>query len=548
MKIKRHRFPYLHLRMPFTAHTLPYDQTNSFSRIVLDYLKGVPALRAFYVAMPDAAGLKQLLNQRQAFTINRVALVDALHHQYKGVDTTEKVKENILSLASDHTFTVCTAHQPNLATGPLYFIYKILHAIKLADALNKQYPEQHFVPVYYMGSEDADLEELNHFSIQGKQYTWHTDQKGAVGRMKIDAALLQLIGEAEGQLAPLPYGKEAAALLRRHFVKDKEIKEATFALVNELFALFGLLVLIPDSAALKALMLPIWEKEVFNPESSVIVAKTSEKLAQHYNVQAQPRDINLFYLEDGIRERIIRTDRGFEVNNTGLHFSETEMQALLRQHPERFSPNVILRGLFQESILPNIAFIGGGGELAYWMQLKDLFAHYHVPFPVLVLRNSFLLIEQKWKTRIDKLNLSIPDCFHKSNDLLNTLARQHAEHPLTLAEKEAADRLFEAIRMQAAAVDVTLSQHVAALKATMLNKLETLEKKMLRAEKRKHADSKRQIEALRQHLFPEDGLQERKDNFFYYYALYGPQLLHALYTYSGTLEQKFTVLVYNGEA
>jgi bacillithiol biosynthesis cysteine-adding enzyme BshC len=338
-------------------------------------------------------------------------------------------------------------------------------------------------------------------------------------------------------------------LLRRHFIKDREIKDATFGLVNELFASFGLLVLIPDSAALKGLMLPVFEQEIFNPASSTIVEKTSENLSQYYNVQAQPREINLFYLEHGIRERIVRTDNGFKVNNTSLHFSEAEMKTLLQQHPERFSPNVILRGLFQETVLPNIAFIGGGGELAYWMQLKDLFDYYHVSFPVLILRNSFLLLEKKWKERIDKLNISLKDCFRNADELLNRLAKENAEHPLTLNGKwEEADRLFEAMRLQAAAVDPTLSQHVAALKKATLNKLAVLEKKMLRAEKRKHADSKRQIEAMRAHLFPGNGLQERSDNFFYYYAVYGPSLLQQLYYHSATLEQQFTVLELNGEA
>jgi bacillithiol biosynthesis cysteine-adding enzyme BshC len=283
--------------------------------------------------------------------------------------------------------------------------------------------------------------------------------------------------------------------------------QATFGLVHDLFASFGLVVLIPDNAALKQCMEPVFEQELFQPVSSQIVEATSEKLGEHYNVQAHPREINLFYLENDIRERIIRSEEGFAVNNTNLKFSETDMRALLQQHPDRFSPNVILRGLFQETILPNVAFIGGGGELAYWLQLPSLFEHYAIPFPVLVLRNSFLLLEEKWKEKIAKLGFDISDCFQDSNSLVNCLAQKYAAFPLTLNGKmEQADALFNAIRQQAENVDPTLSQHVAAIKALSLNKLKNLEKKMLRAEKRKHADSQRQIEAFRQHLFPGDGL------------------------------------------
>lgn len=535
--------------MPFTAHTLPYDATNSFSKIVLGYLKGDPALREFYSFTPDEQGLREAVENRKAFKVDRQTLVSALEQQYADIDSAGPVAANIKALQSVQTFTVCTAHQPNLATGPLYFLYKILHAVRLAQKLQEMYPELHFVPVYYMGSEDADLEELNHFTVQGKRYTWHTTQKGAVGRMKVDAALLQLLTELAGQLDAFPFGKEVCQLLQKHFVKGATVQTATFGLVHELFGALGLVVLIPDAAILKAQMKPVFEAELFAPVASSLVSQTSEKLAAHYNVQAQPREINLFYLEGDIRERIIKTDTGFAVNNTGLSFDETEMMHLLEKHPERFSPNVILRGLFQETILPNIAFIGGGGELAYWLQLKALFLHYGRPFPLLVLRNSFLLLEPKWKDGIAKLGLQIQDCFQNEQQLINGIARKNAQHPLALNGKlEQAEDLFEAIRSQAVLIDPTLSGHVAAIKAGMVKKLVALEQKMLRAEKRKHADTQRQLAAMRNHLFPGDGLQERVDSFLYYYAVYGPAILHELHRHSGALEQQFTVLELDGQA
>lgn len=535
--------------MPCTAYTLPYDQTNSFSRIVLDYLQGAAALRPFYAAPPTTEGLAQVLEGRSTHQVNREVLVSALQLQYANLDTHPAVMQNIAALQDDRTYTICTAHQPNLFTGPLYFLYKILHAIRLAAELNEAHPGHRFVPVYYMGSEDADLEELNHFSIQGKRYTWQTAQKGAVGRMVSDAGIQQIIHEVEGQLAPFAHGQEITAMLRRHFAKGSTIQQATFGLVNELFGSLGLVVLIPDNAQLKALLLPLFEQELFAPVSGGLVSDTSEKLAAHYNVQAHPREINLFYLEGDIRERIIRDGDDFVVNNTALRFSAEEMKALIQQHPERLSPNVILRGIFQESILPNVAFIGGGGELAYWLQLKDLFAHYGVSFPVLVLRNSFLLLEKKWQDRVARLGLTITDCFHKTDAIVNLLARRHAENPLTLNGKlEQAEALFESIRNQASAVDPTLSAHVAALKTSSIKKLQVLEQKMLRAEKRKHADSRRQIEAIRQQLFPGDGLQERVDSFMYYYAVHGPQLISDLYQASGGLQQQFTILEFTVDA
>jgi bacillithiol biosynthesis cysteine-adding enzyme BshC len=529
--------------MQFSAHTLPYSLTNSFSPIVLDYLSGAPALNAFYNAKPSAEGIQQAIHQKQQHTIDRELLVSRLQHQYAAVGAAPAVTENIQQLLSPNTYTVCTAHQPNLFTGPLYFIYKILHAIKLAAALKEEHPQLHFVPVYYMGCEDADLDELNHFTVQGKKYVWQTTQKGAVGRMQADAALEQLILELAGQMAPLSFGNELMDMLRHYFNKGARVQDATFGLVHELFGRYGLVVLVPDDADLKRCMTEVFRQELFQPISSQLVAATSEQLSAQYNVQAHPRDINLFYLEDGIRERIIRTEGGFSVNNTTLSFSDAEMNTLLLEHPERFSPNVILRGLFQEMILPNIAFIGGGGELAYWLQLKSLFDHYRVPFPVLVLRNSFALVTVQQAAKIGRLDFTLFDFFNSDQHLLEQFARRQAQHPLSLNGKlEQAIYLFDAIKEQATTVDPTLGKHVAALQAASVKKLKELEKKMLRAEKRKHADAGRQIQNLRQQLFPGGALQERAESFLYYYGQMGPRFIDALYQHSGALQQEFTIL------
>src|SRR3954469_21285078 len=167
----------------FAAEHIPYSQTNSFSRIVTDYLDQSPDLRPFYNVFPDLNGIKDVIRQKEAQNkTDRATIVQVLHDQYKTVTPVTSVQANIDALLDPKTFTIVTAHQPNLFSGPLYFIYKILHTVKLSAFLKKQLPDYNFVPVYYMGSEDADFEELNHFTVRGKKYEWKTDQKGAVGR------------------------------------------------------------------------------------------------------------------------------------------------------------------------------------------------------------------------------------------------------------------------------------------------------------------------------------------------------------------------------
>ena len=252
----------------FAAQHIPYNQANAFTRIVLDYLSGAEDLRPFYSHPVSIDGFKKAIKQRSEYPTNREVLVQALLRQYNGIETKEVVKKNIQSLLSTNSFTVCTAHQPNLFTGPLYFIYKILHTIRLAEFLKRELPEYNFVPVYYMGSEDADFAELNHTYVNGKKIEWNKLQTGAVGRMVVDKTLVQLVNELEGQLAVEPYGNEIIGMLRRCYTNGRTIQEATFELVNHLYGEYGLVVLIPDNPVLKAQMKKVFEDDLFQNTSS----------------------------------------------------------------------------------------------------------------------------------------------------------------------------------------------------------------------------------------------------------------------------------------
>jgi bacillithiol biosynthesis cysteine-adding enzyme BshC len=363
--------------MDCIATRLPYRQTNSFSKTVLDYLDHTEGLKPFYAHPPTVQGIKKAIDARKQFATNRELLVRELKKQYGGIEVSDKVKQNIEALLSKDTFTITTAHQNNIFTGPLYFIYKIIHAIKLADHLKTSLPSYNFVPVFYIGSEDADLDELNHIHLGGEKLTWNTKQTGAVGRMKVDKELVKLIGQMEGQLLVLPNGNEIIFSLKKYYKEGTTIEEATFRFVNSLFADYGLIVLLPDNTVLKKQMTKLFEDDLLNQTASGIVEKTAGRLdAAGYKVQASPREINLFYLLNDKRERIERGNSEWSIVNGGNKFTKEALLSELEQNPERFSPNVILRGLYQETILPNIAFIGGGGETAYWLQLKDLFEHY----------------------------------------------------------------------------------------------------------------------------------------------------------------------------
>jgi bacillithiol biosynthesis cysteine-adding enzyme BshC len=528
--------------MDCNSTNLSFEQTGYFSKTIIDYLNQSPSLRPFYKHPVSLEGINAAIQARQSVQPNRNLLVTELQNQYAGVNTSAKVQQNIQQLLQPNTFTITTAHQPSIFTGHLYFIYKIVHVIKLADRLNREYADKHFVPVFWMGSEDADLEELGHVYLGGEKLVWETKQTGAVGRMQTKG-LDKLIHRIAGELSVQPHGKELIQLLRDCYLQSPNIETATFRIIDALFAAYGLIVVMPDNANLKKVMEPVFREDLLQQMPAGIVGKTIEQLSEAHKVQAHPRDINLFYLKDNIRELIELKDGKYEVRNTTLRFSQEEILAELTNHPERFSPNVILRGLYQETVLPNIAFIGGGGETAYWLELKGLFEHYQIPFPVLVLRNSFLIVEKKWQEKIHKLGFQSKDLFQSEQNLLTMLVTRHRNGELKLKhELEAAMQVYEQLKHKAAAIDQSLTQHVEALQARTLKPLQELEKKLLRAEKKKYEAEQRQIQVIRAALFPRNGLQERIDNFMPWYALWGKEFIQKVYEHSLTLEQQFTII------
>lgn len=531
------------LTLDCTHVYIPYEDTGFYSPLVLDYLQKKNNVEGLYEYTPDAEGLSQAIENRAKYPVNRQVLVDTLKKQYEYTTTDGMVVNNINALADENTFTICTAHQPNLLTGYLYFIYKIVHVIKLADTLNKQYPDKHFVPVYYMGSEDNDLDELGTFKYNRQKFTWNADgQTGAVGRMSTKN-LEKVLNELFRVLGPPGDSTEQLKeLLTTAYLEHQDINHATHYLVNALFGRYGLVVLNPDEAAFKREMLHILKDDLLNHKAGSIVAEQDKKL-EKYKTQAYPRDINLFYLHDQLRERIEVNGDKWQVLNTDIEWTEKELFKELEAHPERFSPNVILRGILQESILPDVAFVGGGAEVAYWLQLKRLFEHYNIFYPAILLRQSVQWIESKDAALKSKLGLNTKQLFTPTEQLKKEYIERVTNGEWeTKAEREAIEKVFSRLKEKASSLDRTLEPSAEAVLTKMNKQLEVLEKKMLRAEKKKNETILNRIEKLKNNLFPNSSLQERYENFIQYYPLYGSDFIDAVYNYIEPLRNEFLVI------
>jgi bacillithiol biosynthesis cysteine-adding enzyme BshC len=523
---------------------LSYKETGYFSQLVTDHIAGHENLLPFYNYSPNAEGLDKAINDRAVFPTNREILTATFKKQYEHLSPQPETEKNIQSLLSENTFTVCTAHQPNLLTGYLYFVYKILHAIKLAQQLNEQFPDRHFVPVFYLGSEDNDIDELGTFRFRGDEYVWDGDgQTGAVGRMHTKGLKPMLNDLFKWFGPPGKNCEDLQSLITTAYLKHDTIASATQYLVHELFGRYGLLVLNPDDAVLKSVFIPVMQDELLNGNAYPIVSKQIEQLAAHYKIQASPRPINLFYLTDNIRDRIERTEDGWRLSTLEKKWTQTEIIAELQQHPERFSPNVVLRGLFQETILPNVAFIGGGAEVAYWMQLKTLFAHYNLFFPCVLLRQSVQWIGPEASALRTKLGLSVNDLFKPEIELIKShIITYTGNEWQTTSEAEELEQIFTALRKKAETIDPTLAPATQAVLARMNKQLAALEKKMFRAEKRKEEVYISRISKMKSLLFPNSALQERVENFMEYYLASGPAFFDIILDGIEPLSARFLVV------
>jgi bacillithiol biosynthesis cysteine-adding enzyme BshC len=528
--------------MDFNCNYISYQQTGFFSKIVTDYLADESDLKPYYQHLPNKQGIKDAIAAKTS-TVDRNLLANYFKNQYSNTQLTSIQQQHIDLLQQENCFTVTTAHQPNIFTGPFYFIYKILHAVKLAIELNIEFPDNKFIPVYYIGSEDADLDELGNITIQGKKLVWQTSQTGAVGRMKIDNNFLRLIKEIEGQVAVNEFGAELVSVFSNAYSLGKTIEQATFELVNNLFADFGLLILLPDNTDLKRAFIPTITKELTEQFSRKAVDATNTELVKHYKTQAAGREINLFYLVDDKRERIEKKDDLFVIGKLDVSFTHDEILQELNNHPERFSPNVILRPVFQETILPNVAFIGGGGELAYWLQLKNVFQQVNIPYPVLVLRNSFLLYKKAQQEKLEKMNYSIADLFVNTEILFTNLVTKQSTNNLSLqSELIKARDFYNNLKAQVTSIDSTLEIHIEAIAAKAIKRIEQLEKKILRAEKRKYSDQKDQLQNIKADLFPNNSLQERTENFSFFYSIFGKEIFKIILSSSKGLQQQFGLI------
>ena len=387
------------------------DKTYFNSPFIQDYYTSdkFDELRSF---KPDVSEIKNVIAARRSFSAEkRELLVHDLKRQYAETSLEiagSVVEQNINRLSDENTFTITTGQQIHIGLGPLYVLYKTFDVMALCKSLAQEYTSYCFVPVFWMASEDHDLEEIQEIPLFGKTYRWETEQEGAVGRMTTEGlpALFQKIKEEnnldENQAEFV--GQCIAA-----YSSANNLSEAFRIVMHHYFGDSGLVIIDADSPRLKESFGEVIADELQQKNYDALSASTQLFESQGYKKQLVVRKTNLFKLEDGKRTRV----------------QDGNSQTSSALSPYTYSPNAALRPFYQEWILPNLVYIGGQAELKYWMQLKGVFDNYLMKMPLVMLRTSAVIIPERVQSKFPTIDWTL--MFASEHEIVKVLDVKNEE-------------------------------------------------------------------------------------------------------------------------
>jgi bacillithiol biosynthesis cysteine-adding enzyme BshC len=472
-----------------------YRDFPVFSRLLCDYADQNPALLSFIRSFPSLESAKEVQSDRtKSYPAGlRQAFVAELRQQHNKLEARQK--ENLRLLEEAETTSVSCGHQLVIGGGPMYMAFKILTTIKLAEQLSVQTGKP-VVPLFWLASEDHDLEEIRSFRHFGQSYTMEVEGSGAVGRLSAKGI--------REQMEAIPDFPEA---LKNAYLSENNLAAATRNWLQHFFGPMGLLILDPDRASLKSLAWPLWEQELKSGEAeAAILADTAKLTDLGYKAQIHPRNLNLFYLKDDQRIRLERRGQRIETVEPGWSGTVEEALSHFRQHPEQLSPNVCLRPLYSQILFPDLAFVGGPAEVAYWMQLRSLFAEKQIEFPLLIPRFSANYLSASLKKKWEKIGLQVEDLKLDEVSLRRKLVQAGEWPALPNLENVFADWLS-----LAGATDPTLVPALKAELVRMEKSAEGMEKRIRKAAEQKEEQRLKSMQQVREKIFPNEGLQERSE-------------------------------------
>jgi bacillithiol biosynthesis cysteine-adding enzyme BshC len=445
----------------------------------------------------------------------RAILQNSIRNSYKNIDINDTVSENINLLGDQNTFTITCGHQLTLFGGPAYFFYKIIHIISLTKKLNERYKQFRFVPVFWMASEDHDKDEITKLNIFNNHFVWETESEGPTGNYKLDSNFEKIKSDFIQFFSNSEFDE-----INDHLnnFKGANLSEGFISYLNSIFKDYGLIILEPNSRELKKLFIPIIKKEIEQFQTFKCVSKSNTELEEFgFTLQAKIQPINLFYLQDDKRIRIKFENNLFSVEDN--FFTLDELLKHVENYPERFSPNVFLRPIFQELILPNIAFIGGPSEINYWLQLKKLFQVFTIPFPLIQPRLSVIYVDKSMNKKIKKINFQVYDYFNEDIFYLKKRYMQQTEEIENLDWNQIDSSLENIKNNYLDIYKKNASEIIKTFEAEWNNIEKSIAKIKNKLEKRimeRHEQEINSLEQLKNKFLPNNNPQERFYHFFHF--------------------------------
>jgi bacillithiol biosynthesis cysteine-adding enzyme BshC len=488
---------------------IPRKELDLFSEQDLDFVYHQEKLKDFIGLPFSIENFKSQIEFKQKLYTNetRMTLTKVLEKRYSHVKNNGSALDQIKHLKNSNAYTVTTGHQLCILGGPLYFFLKIIHVIKLSERLNEHYPNQHFIPVFWMASEDHDHAEMDHLNLFNKTFKWNHEQEGPVGRFTTKN-LSSLFEEIS-----ILFKDDQLKELQQIFdsFQGKTYGEAFMNWLHGLFSEKGLLIIDGDQSELKQSFAPLMEKELTHEFSNQEIQAVNQKLThQKRKIQLHSREINLFYIDENERKRIVKEGDDYEIGLQKMNLQNTIKH--LNEHPEKFSPNAALRPLYQEHLLPNLCYVGGMAEMHYWSQLKGVFIESDVPFPLIQMRSNLLWIKEAWSKKMKKAKLTEHDLFQDIDALKKSFVEEEDLYPIQQ------DKLNSGLSEIESSLRSSITNH-KELDQWMGSELKKIEKSLDQVKNRINREKKKsfdielsRVEKIKEALFPNKGLQERHVN------------------------------------
>jgi bacillithiol biosynthesis cysteine-adding enzyme BshC len=467
-----------------------------------------------------------------------------IKNQYASLESISgKTIRNIDLLDKEKTIAVVTGQQLGILGGPLYTIFKTITTIRLANQLSERYDEFKFVPVFWLEGDDHDFNEVRSINlfdnenqvlnIGYKEEINDDDAKQSIGKINFDEALNEFFSNYEGSLRESDFKNELVSKLKECYQVGKSFKQSFRELLFWLFNEYGLVIFDPQDPQVKSLLKPIFKKEVndFALHTQKLI-QTSAKLEELYHAQVKVKPVNLFYHTDDGRYSIEPVEGIFKLRRKRKQFTIEEILTEIENFPERFSPNVLLRPICQDYLLPTGFYIGGPSEIAYFAQVTPLYDYYNIVTPIIFPRSSATILEKNVSTGLDKYDLSMNDIFLGLDELKGKVIASLSENNIESAFEEAVKEIeltFDKIKENLFAVDKTLVDSSGRYREKIMSLIAELQSKAIKAQETKHETTIRQLTRLSNLLYPLGNLQEREINFSYFYNKYGKDFIRKVY-------------------